>query len=70
MTLSTEHENATFVFVTGADDRNDFLAVDLWKKKIRFLWNLGADTGIVTSDLELDTQNETDQNWYQIVAER
>lgn len=41
------------------------------KRKIRFIWNLGGDTAIITHPLEIQTRDPAfDEAWYHIEANR
>lgn len=43
----------------------------MFNRKIRFVWNVGGGTGIITHPETLDAGNpEEDLSWYRIEAER
>lgn len=53
----------------GEDNR--FLAIEMVKRKIRFIWNLGGDTASITHPLEMHRKDlNYDEAWYQIEANR
>ncbi|XP_015124906.1 laminin subunit alpha-1, partial [Diachasma alloeum] len=72
ITLALIHhktEGALFYLPSSVND--DFLAIELFDSKIRFLWNVGGGTGVIVHPEELsygDPQN--DESWYRIEAER
>ena len=56
----------------GSEDRN-FMALEMVDRKIRFLWNNGAETMAITHNVTIDTANNLateDHMWYKITAER
>jgi laminin alpha 1/2 len=51
----------------------EFLAVELRNRKIRFSWNAGGGTGSVDSDVIIESQTDIikeTEKWYQVKAER
>ncbi|XP_062614987.1 laminin subunit alpha lam-3-like [Saccostrea cucullata] len=75
ITFSFKTNNATNnqIFVLLQKSPTEFLAVEMISAKVRFLWNVGAGVGSVTSDLPI--QNEanfinTVDKWYHVKAER
>lgn len=57
------------LFLQGEDNR--FLAVEMVKRKIRFVWNLGGGAASITHSMELHKKDLAyDEAWYQIEANR
>lgn len=57
----------TFIFIL----QDDFVALEMFDRKIRFIWNVGGGTGVVTHPEILDAGNpDEDRSWYRIEAER
>jgi len=51
--------------------QDDFVAVEIFDKKVRFLWNVGGDTGVLTHPEVLESGDlQNDRFWYRIEAER
>lgn len=51
--------------------QDDFIALEIVDKKVRFLWNVGGGTGILTHPEVLESGNlQNDRFWYRIEAER
>lgn len=51
--------------------QDDYVALEIVDRKVRFLWNVGGGTGILTHPEVLesgDLQNDT--TWYRVEAER
>ena len=51
----------------------DFMAIEMVDRKIRFLWNNGAGTTAITSNVTLESARnlpKEDHMWYRITAER
>lgn len=47
------------------------MALEMVDGKIRFLWNVGSGTGVLTHPEEIEVGNPQDDNaWYRIEAER
>lgn len=50
---------------------DDFLALEMANRKIRFLWNVGGGTGVVTHPQIIEGGNfDEDDKWYRIEAQR
>lgn len=48
-----------------------FIAIEMVKRKVRFLWNMGANTGEIVHPLELQTGDpKYNDAWYHIEANR
>lgn len=51
--------------------KDDFVAIEMYNRRIRFVWNVGGGAGIITHPEVLETGNPTDDSlWYRIEAER
>ena len=51
----------------------DFMALEMVDRKIRFMWNTGAGTAVITHKLRIETAYNLarqDDMWYKITAER
>lgn len=67
--LSMSSVTSPLLFIQG--DNSKFIAIEMVKRKIRLVWNLGADTAIVTHPLEIQTRDpKYDDAWYQIEVNR
>lgn len=57
------------LFIEGENKK--FIAIEMVKRRIRFLWNLGGNTATVTHPLEVQTRDpKYDDAWYHIEANR
>ena len=57
----------------GNDQDVDFLAIEMVDRQIRFLWNAGGGTTVLTHPLKLQPSPDDlsdDSRWYKIEAER
>ncbi|KAL0132326.1 hypothetical protein PUN28_000249 [Cardiocondyla obscurior] len=62
-------EGSLFYLPSGVND--DFIALEIVDKKVRFLWNVGGGTGILTHPEILESGDiHNDRFWYRIEAER
>ena len=55
-----------------AEERN-FLALEMVERRVRFVWNCGAGSGAIVSNVTIETANNLksdDHMWYKITAER
>lgn len=51
--------------------QDDFMAIEMFDRKIRFVWNVGGGTGVVTHPEVLQVGSLADDKlWYRIEAER
>jgi laminin alpha 1/2 len=51
--------------------QDDFIALEIVDRKVRFLWNVGGGTGVVTHPEILESGDlQKDRFWYRIEAER
>lgn len=67
--LSNRNGNSPLIFIQGEDSK--YIALELVKKKVRLVWNLGGDTGVITHPLEIQTRDpKYDDAWYKIEANR
>lgn len=67
--LNTKSTTTPILFMEGEDNR--FLAIEMVKRKIRLVWNLGGDTMSITHPMELHKKDlNYDEAWYQIEANR
>ncbi|XP_051174494.1 laminin subunit alpha-1 isoform X1 [Leptopilina boulardi] len=62
-------EGSLFYLPSGIND--DFMALEMIDRKIRFIWNVGGGTGFVTHPEILESGDYSEDNfWYRIEAER
>lgn len=57
----------------NGDQETDFLAIEMVNRQIRFLWNAGGGTTVLTHPLKLQPSPDDlsdDSRWYKIEAER
>lgn len=68
MTFDTDVQCFSVIFFI----QEDFLAVEMVNRKMRFVWNLGDGPGEVTHPLHIQTAGDlsNDQHWYRVEAER
>ncbi len=67
--LSMNSVTSPLLFIQG--DNSKFIAIEMVKRKIRLVWNLGGDTAIVTHPVEIQTRDpKYDDAWYQIEVNR
>ena len=74
--IDTSDRDGMLVYIPASGGANDFVAIDMVDRKIRFLWNNGANTQIITHNVTIESAMTpsnllTDQHmWYKITAER
>ncbi|XP_029679159.1 laminin subunit alpha-1-like [Formica exsecta] len=62
-------EGSLFYLPSGIND--DFVALEIVDRRVRFLWNVGGGTGILTHPEILESGDlQNDRFWYRIEAER
>lgn len=62
-------DTSPLIYIQGENSK--FIALEMVKRKIRFVWNLGGDTGSLTHPLEIVTRDpKYDDAWYHIEANR
>ncbi|KAL5281190.1 LAMA2 family protein [Megaselia abdita] len=67
--LNTSSPNSPLLYIEGS--QNHFMSLELFRRKIRFVWNLGGKTAEVTHDLEIKPQDPNyAEAWYYIEANR
>lgn len=67
--LSKPEGNGPLLFVQG--EGRSFIALELVKRKVHLLWNLGGDTGSLTHPTELRSRDlKLNEAWYQIEVNR
>lgn len=51
--------------------QDDFVAVEMYNRKIRFVWNVGGGTGVITHPEVIESGDpQKEKYWYRIEAER
>ncbi|XP_066906769.1 laminin subunit alpha-1 [Halyomorpha halys] len=60
------------LFYLPSSTTNDFIAIEMVNRKIRFVWNVGGGMGEVTHPHHIQTAGDLskDQHWYKVEAER
>ncbi|XP_034944517.1 laminin subunit alpha-1-like isoform X2 [Chelonus insularis] len=67
----THHRKEGALFFLSSSVNDDFVALEMVEGKIRFLWNVGGGTGILTHPEVLESGDPQQDNfWYRIEAER
>ncbi|KAL7044656.1 hypothetical protein ACKWTF_002015 [Chironomus riparius] len=67
--LNSRNINSPLIFVEGDDGK--FLALEMFNRKIYFIWNLGGDSGTIIHPLEIQTRDpKYDDAWYKIEISR
>ncbi|XP_046676227.1 laminin subunit alpha-1 isoform X3 [Homalodisca vitripennis] len=69
--ISSQQRDA-LLFYLPSSSSEDFLAVEMVNRKMRFVWNVGGGPGEVTHPLHIQTAGDlsNDQHWYRVEAER
>ncbi|XP_015910992.1 laminin subunit alpha-1 isoform X2 [Parasteatoda tepidariorum] len=63
----------SLLFFIGSSKEEDFMAIEMVNRKIRFLWNVGGGTKVIVHDKEIETNNEQllkNSQWFKIEANR
>lgn len=69
LALTKDIKDSPIVFLQG--NGTEFLAIEMIKRQIRFVWNLGGRTGSVTHPSILEVlSSKYDEAWYQIDVNR
>ncbi|XP_076245323.1 wing blister [Calliopsis andreniformis] len=59
------------LFYLPSNTNDDFLALELVDRRVRFLWNVGRDTGVLTHPEVIESGDvQDDTSWYRVEAER
>ncbi|KAI1284885.1 Laminin subunit alpha-2 [Halotydeus destructor] len=61
------------LFFIASSTTDDFMAIEMVSRKIRFLWNAGGGTQIIEHDLNIETNDPwllKDNQWYKIHVNR
>lgn len=67
--LSSSTATSPLLFIEG--ENRTFIAIELVRRKIRFVWNLGGNTAAIAHPLEIKTRDpKYDDAWYYIEANR
>ncbi|XP_037959166.1 laminin subunit alpha-1 [Teleopsis dalmanni] len=67
--LSNRNGNSPLLYVQGADGR--FISLELYKRHVRLVWNLGGTTTTITHPLEIQSRDSKyDDAWYHVEANR
>lgn len=67
--LPNRNGNSPLLYIQGSDGH--YIALDLFKRHVRLLWNLGGSTEIITHPLEIQTRDpQYDDAWYHIEVNR
>lgn len=67
--LNTTLPNSHLIYLEGA--QNHYLSLELFKRKVRFVWNLGGKTAEITHPLEIIPRDPNYANaWYYIEVNR
>lgn len=67
--LSENTGTSPLLFLQGENSK--FIALEMVKRRVRLLWNLGGGTGSITHPLEIQTRDpKYDDAWYLIEANR
>ncbi|XP_067621354.1 laminin subunit alpha-1 isoform X1 [Eurosta solidaginis] len=67
--LPNRNGNSPLLHIQGSDGR--YIALELYKRHVRLLWNLGGATAIITHPLEVQTRDpKYDDAWYHVEANR
>lgn len=71
-TLSTLSQQSLYFYLTSPVFQDDYLAVEMINRKIRFVWSLGGEPGEVTHPMHIQTAGDlaNDQHWYKIEVQR
>lgn len=70
--IKDEAKDALLFYISSATT-DDFMAVEMVERKIRFLWNAGGGTQVITHNLVIETndpQMNKDNQWYKIMVTR
>ncbi|GFU33502.1 laminin subunit alpha-1 [Nephila pilipes] len=63
----------SLLFFIGSSKEEDFMAIEMVNRRIRFLWNVGGGTNVITHPREIETNNEQllkNDQWFKIEANR
>ncbi|TMW53859.1 hypothetical protein DOY81_001030 [Sarcophaga bullata] len=67
--LPNRNGNSPLLYIQGTEGR--YIALDLFKRHVRLLWNLGGITEIITHPLEIQTRDpQYDDAWYHVEVNR
>ncbi|XP_055907050.1 laminin subunit alpha-2 isoform X2 [Eupeodes corollae] len=67
--LNNVNGNSPLIYIQGRDGR--YIAMDMYKRRVRLKWNLGGSTETITHPLEIQTRDpHYDDAWYHVEANR
>lgn len=70
--IKDEAKDALLFFISSATT-DDFMAIEMVDRKIRFLWNAGGGTQVLTHNMVIETNDPSmnkDNQWYKIMVLR
>ncbi|XP_023288824.1 laminin subunit alpha-2 [Orussus abietinus] len=66
-----KHHREGVLFYLPSSMNDDFVALEMVNRKIRFVWNVGGGTGVITHPEVIESGGiEEDNFWYRVEAER
>lgn len=67
--LNTPMVDSNLLFIQGEDKK--FIAIEMVRRKIRMVWNLGGKTTVITHPLQIERMDpKRDDAWYHIEVNR
>ncbi|CAN7938715.1 unnamed protein product, partial [Ixodes hexagonus] len=67
--IKEEDPNSLLFFIANSKGKDDFMAIEMVNRKIKFSWNAGGGTHSITHNMVIETnerQLERDSRWYKV----
>ncbi|XP_029841229.2 laminin subunit alpha-1 [Ixodes scapularis] len=67
--IKEEDQNSLLFFIANSKGKDDFMAIEMVNRKIKFSWNAGGGTHSITHNMVIETnerQLERDSRWYKV----
>lgn len=67
--IKEEEPNSLLFFMANSKGKEDFMAIEMVERKIKFLWNAGGGTSSITHSMRIETNDQQlakDEQWYKV----
>ncbi|XP_075525225.1 wing blister isoform X1 [Dermacentor variabilis] len=67
--IKEDNQNSMLFFLANSKGKEDFMAIEMVNRKIKFSWNAGGGTHSITHSMHIDTNDPQlgrDSNWYKV----
>ncbi|XP_075729518.1 wing blister isoform X1 [Rhipicephalus microplus] len=67
--IKEDDQNSLLFFLANSKGKDDFMAIEMVNRKIKFSWNAGGGTHSITHSMHIETNDPQlgrDSNWYKV----